>query len=1273
MSATSSSSLHVYAREISATEKTSLNLLAAHIAPHSTVLDLGCGTGALGRWLAPRVGCTIDGVTLSEAEAEQARTSYRKVIVGDLEQLPLIRHFAPGTYDFIVCADVLEHLADPASLLEACRPLLTAQGKLLVSVPNAAYCGLIAELMQGNFEYRDEGLLDRTHLRFFTRKTLAEFLASNRWSIDSLETVQRDLPDSEFKLPFDTLPPTVSRYLLAAPDALSYQFILSAHPGEPIAAKSSTETLVPPEPSRFHGNAWFSAELFLQTASGYNQAHKLNSRGVIGQSHQTLRFKLQPTSEPITRLRFDPADRPGFLHLHALRLISNDGETLWNWQPFLHGTAETTNLEAVPSHQIQWHLPGFPSASPLLVLLGDDPWIELPISPAMLEKAFRVGATLEVDLGWPLSADYLMAAHEFHVLNEQVKASQQAMEHKSNEVSALLHRLDQSTQDRLSLDEKVTSLLAERTRLTTAQQALLHSHARIQQELDGLSTHLQWIENSTVFRLTRPLVHFKMAVQSILAKVGTGPHPDAQATLRPLKPTLHPVDVIVPVYKGLDDTRRCILSVLHCKCISAIRLIVINDASPEPEVTEWLREVAATDNRILLLENPENLGFVGTVNRGMEFSSDHDVVLLNSDAEVANDWLDRLIATAYSDQHVGTVTPFSNNATICSYPRFCEAHPLPAGHTTASLDALCAQLHPGAAVDIPTGVGFCMYIRRDCLKAVGLFDTANFGKGYGEENDFCHRAHKAGWRNLHALDTFVLHAGGISFGASKSARELAAMETLRRLHPDYETEVMRFIQADPAQPYRHAMDLARLVQSPKTKVLAVTHDRGGGTLRHVHELAEAMAEQAHYLCLTPAPGNKLRLELLGASEGFQLEFSVQTEFDELVELLQAVGVRLVHFHHMLGHHPSIQTLPSRLGVPFDFTAHDHYSYCPQISLTDHHNRYCGEKGVDQCRQCLGRSPAPGAVDIVVWRENQSRFLQDARHVLAPSKDTAQRMARFLPGADVRFAAHTDMADLSSLPEARPLHAPHGGPLKIAVIGAMSAIKGADMLEQVALEAAKTNSPLDIHLLGFGYRHLKGRPKSNLTVYGAYEEADLPQLLEWLQPDLVWFPAQWPETYSYTLSASLRAGLPIVAPQLGAFSERLQGRTWSWLTPWDKTASEWLAFFTTIRSAHFETGTPPLPPSSVQPAHACATSTWNYREDYLPTEALERAVPALPDLAWLHRHRAGQMPAGLEGATTGVRRKALMAVVRLRSAPGLRQLARAIPLRWQTRVKTWLMH
>lgn len=1262
-----SESLHIYSRHLTPDEHSSLRTLADLITPNSTVLDLGCGTGALGSWLNTHKLCTSDGLTLSQAEAEQARPHYRTVVVGNLETDDIRTHFGHSTYDFIVCADVLEHLTDPARTLAACHQLLAPDGRLLVSVPNVAYAGLVAELMAGKFGYRDEGLLDRTHLRFFTRSTLLTFLADNKWQPNGIYPIHRGILDSEFKVSFEAMPPAVSRYVSSSPDADTYQFVVSCKPSAEVYP--TPENLGVSAPTQLLPE--FTCELFLRDADSYNQQNKVTSRGVIGKTRQAVSFAVPPHPNGWTALRIDPADRPGILQLHRLCWLDTNSQVLWEWR---HNASEsdTLKLKHTSHHEIFWELQSDTLAGQTMVLLGEDPWFEVPIPTNLLQTASLGFTRLEIEFGWPMSADHLVLGRnlgqlklENEVLQSRLKAHRAASDMNIASLNQKISTLDTTVQAQLKQAEVSTQLITE---TTLEQQRLVTENSLLRKQLSQLQGHLHWIENSTVFKVTRPLVRIKMALNNLLLpKV----KPITSTSTQPL--SSH-VDVIVPVFKGLADTQRCILSALQSPCATPFRLIVLNDASPEPAVTQWLREIAETDERIILLENAENLGFVATVNRGMSHGTTHDVVLLNSDTEVANNWLDRLRKAAYSDTHVGTVTPLSNNATICSYPRFCHANPLADGHTTASLDNLCAATNPSVAVDVPTGVGFCMYIRRDCLNTVGLFDVANFGKGYGEENDFCRRAHASGWRNLHALDTFVLHAGGVSFGDSKSARELAAMETLRRLYPDYEAEVMRFIQADPAQPYRHALDLARLANDPRTKVLAVTHDRAGGTLRHVKELADTLQAQARFLMVTPTPGGNVTLEWLGASEGLKLEFNVDSEFDDLVHVLQAVQVRLVHYHHLLGHHPRIETLPERLGVPFDFTAHDHYSYCPQISLTDASNRYCGEAGTTQCSACLKQSPAPGGVNIVTWRGNHQRFLQHARHILAPSQDTATRMQRFMPGSHVQHAPHTDLPDSLPIPHLAPGRKPDGA-LKVVVIGALSAIKGADTLEAVATLAHRNQAAVEFHLIGYAYRSLKTRPRSNLTVHGEYPEAELASMLDWLQPDVVWFPALWPETYSYTLSACLQAGLPIVAPDLGAFPERLAGRAWTWIQPWNTSAADWMQFFAHIQTQHFVTGVPPSP-AGLPPAiadRATSTSTWDYSKHYLPNAtSADPAPPSIPAIAWLHAHRTGKAKPGFQAVATSARGHALSVLLRLRSAPGLRSMAQAIPLRWQTRVKSWLV-
>jgi GT2 family glycosyltransferase len=193
------------------------------------------------------------------------------------------------------------------------------------------------------------------------------------------------------------------------------------------------------------------------------------------------------------------------------------------------------------------------------------------------------------------------------------------------------------------------------------------------------------------------------------------------------------IDVIIPVYTGARETRRCIDSVLGNLQREAFEVVAVDDASPDPDIVAGLRDLAAK-GRINLLSNDTNAGFVHSVNRGMSLHLDRDVILLNSDTEVANDWLDRLRQSAWSRPDIGTATPFSNNATICTYPFQGWTGGLPGTLGLAALDRLFATTNAGRTVELPTAVGYCMYIRRACLEQVGLFDAERFGRGYGEEN-----------------------------------------------------------------------------------------------------------------------------------------------------------------------------------------------------------------------------------------------------------------------------------------------------------------------------------------------------------------------------------------------------------------------------------------------------------------------------------------------------------------------------------------------------------
>lgn len=267
------------------------------------------------------------------------------------------------------------------------------------------------------------------------------------------------------------------------------------------------------------------------------------------------------------------------------------------------------------------------------------------------------------------------------------------------------------------------------------------------------------------------------------------------------------IEIIVPIFNAADILAQC-LEALHRHAPTRVRLWLANDASTDPRIAPMLlnfQEHAQVPVRILT--NPRNLGFIGTVNSALKHTKGH-VVLLNSDAILSAGAIEALARAAERVPKLASATPWSNNAEICSFPLFCQNNPVP-----NALDALakaCASLTPNYP-SLPTGVGFCMLMTRDALQRLGDFDHATFGRGYGEENDWCLRAAGMGMRNVLCDNAYVAHIGGQSFSATG---ERPGGENLRRLlarYPHYSNSVASFIEADPLSAHRGA--LRALVES----------------------------------------------------------------------------------------------------------------------------------------------------------------------------------------------------------------------------------------------------------------------------------------------------------------------------------------------------------------------------------------------------------------------------------------------------------------------------
>jgi len=221
------------------------------------------------------------------------------------------------------------------------------------------------------------------------------------------------------------------------------------------------------------------------------------------------------------------------------------------------------------------------------------------------------------------------------------------------------------------------------------------------------------------------------------------------------------IEVVVPIYNAYDDFLKCLYSLFNYQDI--YRIILLDDCSTDTRVKNLLRTLKDHEQeRFRMEENPQNLGYLKTVNKGMRMAK-NDVILLNTDTVVTPGWARKMRACAYSDDRIATVTPFTNNGRMCSVPEFLENNEIPEGFTVDLFAECVENASSNRYPELVTAVGFCMYIRRSVIDEIGYFDEVNFEKGYGEEVDFSFRAACRGYKNVLCDNTFVFHKGGASF------------------------------------------------------------------------------------------------------------------------------------------------------------------------------------------------------------------------------------------------------------------------------------------------------------------------------------------------------------------------------------------------------------------------------------------------------------------------------------------------------------------------------
>ena len=467
--------------------------------------------------------------------------------------------------------------------------------------------------------------------------------------------------------------------------------------------------------------------------------------------------------------------------------------------------------------------------------------------------------------------------------------------------------------------------------------------------------------------------------------------------------------VVVPVYRGLAVTQACFKALLEALPAKA-KIIAVDDATPEPELAAWL-DALSQDRRVMLIRNARNLGFPATANAGLRAASGCDVLLLNSDTLVPPGAIEKLLEAVYAQPEFGSVTPFSNEATILNYPAPGGDNPAPDLAGAIVLNRLAGKANGNATLEIPTGIGFCMLMRHDCIGKTGLLRSELFAQGYGEENDWCLRARHNGFRHVAATGVYVAHHGGVSFRAAGQELNFRNGRILNRLHPGYDALIARYVKADPLASARRRLDLERFKAARRKSeaVLLISHHHGGGVGRRIdEEMAEIRLSGLRPILLCPtrpegpgAPRFPRPAQLTdGKPDDYpNLQFVLPADEPALLALLRDERVRHVVFHHGLGHHPAVRGIAAKLGCPQDIVVHDYASFCPRVHLLGVTQRYCGEPSLAECTACVvsaGDETFEGLGPKRLVARSQREFDQ-ARRITTPSEDASRRIARHFPG------------------------------------------------------------------------------------------------------------------------------------------------------------------------------------------------------------------------------------------------------------------------------------
>ena len=617
---------------------------------------------------------------------------------------------------------------------------------------------------------------------------------------------------------------------------------------------------------------------------------------------------------------------------------------------------------------------------------------------------------------------------------------------------------------------------------------------------------------------------------------------------QPTQELTFPIDIIIPIFNGYDFVSKLLDSIEKNTDQLSYRLLLVDDASSDENLSHYLVEFSEQKNHVVLIKNDKNLGFVASVNRAFPYVNSALFVLLNSDTQVPPGWLPRLLDPLLKDSNVASTTPFSNAGTLNSFPYVNKNNQLFNDYSVDMIDEAFKSLPSlNQQLVIPTGVGFCMGIRTSLAKGHMFLDPA-YGRGYGEENDWCLRLRKQGFIHVLVENLFVFHKGSSSFSSQEKLDLIDSnFKILKSLYRLYEQEIAEYFLHDPASFICDFVKLKLLSKEANINgaVFIVDHDMGGGANYYRNEeVKKYVDKQIPVLVFVEYEG---RISIKVFTQEGNFEFSVPSlkyldlVFDQ-IKISELIYNNLVGAKFPLDVVNAIISLKKMHSFKLTYLLHDYYSICPSFRLVNEEGRYC-QASIDlkTCNNCLSKQSTQYCdfvrpnENITIWRETWERLLASSDQIVAFSAASQKILTKVYP----RLQKNAVEVRPHKYPKhyLRPIkNSKDSNVINIGIIGGINYAKGGDIANRLFYLINQKDSPsISLSIIGeSGVNYLD----ANFLITGRYSRDNLVSTVEALGINIFLMPSIWPETYSYVADEMIAMDLPIVSFNVGAQAEKV---------------------------------------------------------------------------------------------------------------------------------------